>query len=325
MPTREPTSSRRPQAAAPDRQGLVDRLERSLDRLSPAQRQIGEYLLRNYREVAFMNVAELAAAAGTSPAGVVRFATSLEFTGYPELQRALHAIILSELRQGDRFAASLDDASGEALGERILRREVGNLAALRENLDRGALRLAVKRIVAASAVAIIGFRAPATLAQYAWYNLRKVKANVRLHTAPGSVTLDDLAAADRQTVVVLLAFRRYSRELVDAAEFAHRSGLRTVGITNNEMSPLVPFCEVCLFAEVEELSFTDHYAAPIALLNALVAEVAQQLGRPALDRLNRLDDVAAERGFLLPAGRGRRLSMVRPRGSSHVTPKGGNR
>jgi DNA-binding MurR/RpiR family transcriptional regulator len=312
-------SSRRSSAVTPDRQGLVDRLERTLDRLSPAQRRVGEYVLRNYRAVAFMSVAELASAAGVSPAGVVRFVTSVEFGGYPELQRALHAIILAELRQSDRFTASLGDASGEALAERILRREIGNLTALRANLDRGALRAAVKRISAASGVAIVGFRAAVTLAQYGWYNLRKIKGNVRLYTAPGSVTMDDLAAADRGTVVVLLTFRRYSRELVEVAEFAHRAGFRTIGITNNELSPLAAFCDVCLFAEVEELSFTDYCAAPVALLNVLVAEVAQGLGRQALSRLNRLDDLAAERGFLFPSGHRRRLSVLRSPGRGQAT------
>ena len=258
--------TQRSTASPPDRQGFVERLERSLARLSPAQRHVGEYVLRHYREVAFMSVAELAAATGVSPAGVVRFATSVEFAGYPELQKALHAIILSELRQGDRFVASLEAGSGEAVAERILRREAGNLGALRDNLDRPALRAAIKRITAASSVAFVGFRAAATLAQYGWYNLRKVKSNVRLFTAPGSATVDDLAAADRNTVVVLITFRRYSRELIDVAEFAQRAGLHTIGITNNELSPLATICEACLFVEVEELSFTDYYAAPIALM-----------------------------------------------------------
>ena len=75
-------------------------------------------MLRHYREVAFMSVAELAAAAGASPAAVARFATSVEFTGYPELQRALHAIILSEPRQGDRFTAATDGGTGEPRAER---------------------------------------------------------------------------------------------------------------------------------------------------------------------------------------------------------------
>ena len=37
-----------------------------------------------------------------------------------------------------------------------------------------------------------------------------------------------------------------------------------------------------------------------------VAELAQGLGPQALERLNRLDDLAAERGFLFPAAKTRR-------------------
>ena len=83
-----------------------------------------------------------------SPAGVVRSATSVEFAGYP-------------------------GESGEALAKRILGREIGNLAALRATLDRGALGAALQRISAASGLAIVGFWAVVTLAQYAWYNVRK--------------------------------------------------------------------------------------------------------------------------------------------------------
>jgi DNA-binding MurR/RpiR family transcriptional regulator len=280
------------------RQNLVTLLRGNIDRLSTSQRQMAEYVLRNYRDVAFMNVAQLATAAGVSPAAVVRFAVSLGFEGYPPFQRALHAIIRSELRQAERFTATLDDA-GSTLSTRILSQELENLAALRAGIDRRALETAIRRVVAARRVAIVGFRAAATLAHYAWYNLRKVKADVALYTQPGSVTLDDLALAPAGTLVVLIAFPRYSRELIDTAEFARGVGFPLLGITNNELSPLTSVCPLCLLVEVGELSFTDFYAAPIALLNALVAEVARRSRARALGRLTQLDDLAAARGYLL--------------------------
>jgi len=58
---------------------------------------------------------------------------------------------------------------------------------------------------------------------------------------------------------------------------------------------------------VGELSFTDLYAAPIGLLNALVAEVARRSRTRALGRLTQLDDLAAARGYLLG---GRRAAEV---------------
>lgn len=293
-------TARRKSIDSLDRRALAARLGRGHDRLPPVQRRVAEYVLRHYREVAFMGVAELAAAVRVSPAAVVRFATSMEFAGYPGLQRALHAIVLGELRQADRFTASLDGSSSEALAERVLAQEVANVAALRTRLDRTAFEEAVRLTAAAPAVAVVGFRASSILAQYLWYNLRKVKDRVRLYTAPGSATVDDLALSDPATLVVLLTFRRYSRELMDVATFAGKAGFPTIGVTNNELSPLVRLCRTPLLVEVGELSFTDYYAAPLALLNALTAEVARRLGRRALLRLRRLDDVAVEQEFLVP-------------------------
>lgn len=286
-------------ARATDRRNLVELLGHGSDRFSPTQRRLAEYVLRKYQDVAFMGVAQLARAAGVSPAAVVRFAASLDFSGYPEFQRTLQKIVRSELRQGDAFAASLDLAEAEPLAERIVAQELQNLAALRANLDRAALKQAITEIVAARQVAIVGFRASSTLAQYFWYNLRKVKPGVLLYTAPGSVTLDDISFLDRSALVVLITFPRYSQELLEQAEFAKARGLRTMGITNNELSPLARLCRRCLFVEADGVSFTDFYAAPITLINVLVAEVARRL-EPALSRLNQLDDLAAERGYLVP-------------------------
>lgn len=286
-------------ARATDRRNLVELLGHGSDRFSPTQRRLAEYVLRKYQDVAFMGVTQLASAAGVSPAAVVRFAASLDFRGYPELQRTLQKIVRSELRQGDAFAASLDLGDAEPLSERIIAQELQNLAALRANLDRAVLKQVIQYMVVAREVAVVAFRASSTLAQYLWYNLRKVKPGVQLYTAPGSVTLDDISFLDRSALVVLITFPRYSQELLEQAQFAKSRGLRTIGITNNELSPLARLCHRCLFVEAEGVSFTDFYAAPITLINVLVAEVARRLG-PALTRLNQLDDLAAERGYLVP-------------------------
>jgi DNA-binding MurR/RpiR family transcriptional regulator len=63
------------------------------------------YVLQNYRDVVFMNVAQLGAA-GASPAAIVRFTVSLGFEGYPPFQQAPHAIIPGRLTQLDDLAAT---------------------------------------------------------------------------------------------------------------------------------------------------------------------------------------------------------------------------
>jgi DNA-binding MurR/RpiR family transcriptional regulator len=251
-----------------------------------------------YQDVAFMSVVELARAAGVSPAAVVRFAVALGFRGYPAFQRTLRGIIRKELRQVDKFTASLRNDSEETLGDRVLTQEMANVERLRATFHSATLRPSVRAIAGASGVAVVGFRAASTLAHYIWYNLRKVKPRVQLFTAPGSVTLDDLILADPRSAAIFVAFPRYSRELLDLAGIVRKSGLTMIGITDNELSPLVPLCERLLLVEVGEVSFTDFYAAPIALANALVAEVAAGLEKRALARLSRLDDIAVAQRVL---------------------------
>lgn len=303
-------SSRMPRTRRSGRGRIVKLLERR-GHLSPARRRVAEYVLRQYQDVAFMGVAELAKAAKVSPAAVVRFSTSLNFNGYPEFKRALHDIVRGELRQDERLSAVLQDRSPRLLATRIIDQELRNLATLKSTFDPHAWKQVVSLILPASAITVVGFRASSTLAHYLWYNLRKVKTAVTLYATPGSVTLDDLALGDRKTLIIFISFPRYSEELLDLARFCKSVGYRSLGITDNELSPLVPLCERMLFTEVGEASFTDFDAAPITLLNALVADIAAHLGHDALRRLKQLDDLAAEQGYLFrpsfrPSTKGKR-------------------
>src|SRR5262245_61532969 len=171
-----------------ERVRVVELLNRRRRPLSPTQRRVAEYVLRQYQDVAFMSVAELAKAAKVSPAGVVRFATSLDFDGYPEFKRALHDIVRSELRQDERLSATLHGRLPRVLAGRIIDQELRNIVTLQSTFNVAHWSQAVRVILAAPAVTIVGFRASATLAHYLWYNLRKVKPAVAVYMRPGSVT-----------------------------------------------------------------------------------------------------------------------------------------
>jgi DNA-binding MurR/RpiR family transcriptional regulator len=286
-----------------ERGRVVALLNRRRRPISPTQRRVAEYVLRQYQDVAFMSVTELAKAAKISPAGVVRFATSLDFDGYPEFKRALHDIVRSELRQDERLTASLHGRLPRVQAGRVIDQELRNLVTLQSRFNVSQWNEAVRLVVRAPAVVVIGFRAAGTLAHYLWYNLRKVKPDVTLHTRAGSVTFEELLLTDRRTLLIFMTLPRYSQELLDVAKFGKQQGFRSLGLTDIELSPLAPLCTHMLYTEVGETSFTDFLAAPLALLNALVAEVAARSSTRALGRLRQLDDFLAERGYLFRARR----------------------
>jgi DNA-binding MurR/RpiR family transcriptional regulator len=111
----------------PNAHALAERLRRDFDRFSPAQQSLARYLSEHLAEIPMLSAHEIARTAHCSPATVVRFAQTLGYAGYPEMQRVVRDAqrpSIPELREGGTTApleglgavlarerSALDDAS----------------------------------------------------------------------------------------------------------------------------------------------------------------------------------------------------------------------
>jgi len=73
----------------PDAHSLAERLRRDYERFSPAQQALARYLSDHLADVPLLSAHEIARASHCSPATVVRFAQSLGYAGYPEMQAVI--------------------------------------------------------------------------------------------------------------------------------------------------------------------------------------------------------------------------------------------
>ena len=73
----------------PNAHALAERLRRDFDRFSPAQQSLARYLSEHLAETPMLSAHEVARSAHCSPATVVRFAQTLGYAGYPEMQRVV--------------------------------------------------------------------------------------------------------------------------------------------------------------------------------------------------------------------------------------------
>jgi len=67
---------------------VSDLLREGFEGFSRSQKAIARYIIDHLEEVAYLSAEELGQKGNTSSSTVVRFAQSLGFTGYPELQKA---------------------------------------------------------------------------------------------------------------------------------------------------------------------------------------------------------------------------------------------
>ena len=85
---------------------LLGRIRQQYITLSKSHKKIADYILSNYDKVAFMTASSLGKKVNISESTVVRFAGSIGYDGYPELQRELQESIKSKLTTVQRFEMS---------------------------------------------------------------------------------------------------------------------------------------------------------------------------------------------------------------------------
>jgi DNA-binding MurR/RpiR family transcriptional regulator len=237
---------------------------------------LASYLLAEYKAAAFATAAEIARRVGASEASVVRFATSLGYRGFPELQHALRERVLQELTTLERLRDYHLDVNGRRTDvlATIVRHESESVARLLQANHPDAIRDWGRALRFARRVAVCGALASAPLARFLAFHLGKGRARVQYFGTPDIVAYHELAAMGRREVVCVISFPRYPRALVDLARFAQERGLHVLVLTDSEVSPLAPIGRPTLVAPTTPLTFVDGYAAAMCVMTAVLTQFA---------------------------------------------------
>lgn len=267
-------------------------LQDSMTTFSKGQRRIAQYILDEYDKAAFMTAAKLGEKVGVSESTVVRFAVSLGFDGYPNMQKAMQEMVLNRLTSVQRLEVASNRIGDKDIVSLVLQSDVEKLRRTDETLDRNAFQRAVDAIVDAQRVYILGVRSAAALANFMGYYLRYLSDNVHIITASGAGEMfEQIAGVNSHDAVVAFSFPRYSTATVKGAQYCSAAGATVVGLTDSAVSPLAKVCDHVLLAKSDMLSLVDSLVAPLSVVNALIAAVSARRGEELSRRLDALEDI----------------------------------
>lgn len=261
---------------------ILRQLNLANSKLSKGQRKIAEFIEANYDKVAYMTAARLGEVVQVSESTVVRFAIALGYEGYPQLQRALKEIVRHRLTSAQRLTLA-GSFTPEALPAEVLRTDMNNIRATIEALDGALFQQVVDSISQADSIYLLGLRSAAPLADFLGYYLHYIFDDVRVIGNAINDTFEAIARIKQGDVMIAVSFPRYSNRTLESMRFARSRGVKVIGITDGGMSPLHEESDLCLDARTDISSFADSLAAPLSLINALIAS----LGYHNRDRLMR--------------------------------------
>lgn len=276
---------------------LAIRIQKKMADFSKGQKLIAKYIEEHYDKVAFMTASKLGATVGVSESTVVRFATEIGYSGYPELQQAMQEMIRNKLTSVQRMEVTANRIGNSDILDSVFNQDIDIIRRTMEETPHEDFYRAVDAIIGARKIYILGTRSSLALATFLSYYFNLIFENVLLvqSTSEGEI-FEQMIRIDERDVVIGISFPRYSRKAVKAMNFAHKSGATVVAITDSTLSPLAKEADNLLLARSDIASIVDSLVAPLSLINALIVTTTLKKAGEVTQVFKRLEDIWDEYG-----------------------------
>lgn len=255
-------------------ENLIKTIQKVFTKLSKGQKIIAEYIINNYDKAAFMTASALGQTLNVSESTVVRFAYSLGYSGYKELQKELQELIKNKLTTVQRLSLTDDYSNNEHALVNVMEKDIDNIKKTIHEIDSKNFKKAIKLILNAKQVYVIGLRSSSFLSGYLTFYLNFLLSNVKHVTAGPNDVFEQLVNASKEDVVLAITYPRYSKRTLEAMDYAKGKGCTIISITDSLISPAAHKADVSLIAQSDMISFVDSLVAPMSLINSFIIAIA---------------------------------------------------
>ncbi len=277
---------------------VITDISARLDDLTPKAQALGTYIMQNPSKAVFMTTKELAETCQTSEATVVRFVSSLGYKGYSDFQQALKEFINSGLSLPERAAIKgIKEAGVDRLHRGILE-ELNNLKHLYENISVETMNQFVDYMEKSHTVYVVGSRLSYTFAYYLGWSLTKIRKGIHILKGSDSTSMDMLANAHCESLVILTTCTRYPNELIKLSKMVRRTGHTLLTLTDSAYCPVIPFANLSLVVPSLSIPFIGNVSGMLATIQYMVQELASRRGDDLSGYQKQLEQVYLENDIL---------------------------
>ena len=267
-----------------------DALKRRLIDIQPELpkrlRQAAAYALDHPDEFAFGTASAIARSAEVQASTLVRFAQTLGFAGFSDLQ----SVFRSHLRNrwpdySERLRLLHDSArdSGDPLTllQGFADSAAASVARLRESTPRRELEHAVEILAKARTIYLIGQRRAFCVSHYLSYALAQLGLAAALIDNVGGLGAEQLARAGAGDALISISFSPYTPFTIDLTQRARRAGAPIVVVTDSALSPLAGLADARFEIVESDFGSFRSLAATFCLAMTLAVAVAERRAQSA--------------------------------------------
>lgn len=262
---------------------LIKLIHDRYDDMSKSYQKIALYLTQNPNEVAVLSVNAIGAKCGIHASSFVRYAQSLGYKGFKDLQTVFQRRLTTAAPGFDARVRALEGELGGAREGEIgfladlVARDVASLQELLASVEADRLARAAELLESADTVYLIGQLRSEPVVELLRYVLTMLGKRSVLLDASGGLATHMAKVARPTDLLFVVSFRFYATEVVNVAEETAARGVPILAITDSTLSPYAKLAEVLFAVPEHEYTFSRSLAAPMCLAQALCVALASRL------------------------------------------------
>lgn len=266
---------------------LVSLIQEKYDTMSRSQKALAKVILEDSSLVCTCTTLELAAKAGVSNATVVRFASTLGFSGYAELQKISRQVLIA-----DRYIRNSPESGGTL--EVILARQKKLLEYSTSRISQDVFDRLTDSIIGAKRIYVTGVRAVHPPAYFLARMLNLFFRNTMFLPEMGESAYEELFKAGTEDLFICISLSRYSRYSFVLTELAMKRGIPIAAITDSHLAPVARIANMAVVIGSEKLPMISSVLSLTAIVEALLSALTV---RPGLSEIIRTNLNAYEEGL----------------------------
>ncbi|MDF0599696.1 MurR/RpiR family transcriptional regulator [Psychromarinibacter sp. C21-152] len=275
----------------PGDQTLEGRIYRAYSWLTRSEQRLADVLLEHQMDLPIYTAAELSAKAGVSKSTAARLIRTLGYRSYPEAKREIRNEQFWGSPQGGLNRA---EHPQEASAKRMMEDDLENIRQTLAAIPEARMTEAAHGIATARRVWIIGLRSGHGLGLHMAHYLTLIRDKVHLMNFGSGSLSHDVGSLEDGDLLLVIAFRRRPKVLVDVLEAAREAGTRTLLITDLSAGASARAADMTLRCRTQSPAPFNTFTAAVTLINSLSWQVHAMMGEAAIDRYRRIDQLVGK-------------------------------
>lgn len=261
--------------------------------LTKTEKRVASYIIENKDKIIYESINDLAETTNSSDASIVRMCRKLGFKGFQELKICIAKDTVTPLSK------ILDGIKPEDSPEQILSKcfssAIETLNSTLHTIDPYEFVVAANVIMNAHRVLVFGLGSSASVAVDIAHKFLRLGLESYSYS-DNHYQMIACCTLTKNDVVIGISHSGSSRDVVEALEFAKKSGATTICITNHGKSPITKnnVSDIKLFTSSTETKYKvvglSSRLAQLTIVDALYAYISLKKGKSAIENFEKVDE-----------------------------------